>query len=399
VVSYNGVPFRPYEYIYASAPQMGNLLQHDPVRIGGVRVGQVASISLDSEDRPVARLQIEPGTHLTSDTRMLIRANGLLGARYVELIPGTSRQTMPAGTTIYGGPDSITFGLPDVLNTFDQRTRTGLGQMVGGLGQGFFGQGEALGQALSLAPAGVWNDEQLIGALYSRTGAVQRLIPSLDSAAAPLAANSSQLAALPNAAAAAVQPFVDEQAALRSTLDQAPGALSTAQAGLGSGDQLLVSVTGLATQLSRTLPYAPAGLRGASALLRSSHTPLARAQTLLAAVHPAVPAALKITGSVPPLLGPLDQLVSNLTPMLLEISRYGCNVTNWGAAMRSMDEAAGIGQGPLGWVGEFRAAATVLSPTATFGYGGPSQLLPRDGYSPPCKYLASNSYPSLIDGH
>ena len=46
VTAYNGVPGRHYTTVYADVSEVGNVLQHDQVRIAGVRVGQVQQRSI-----------------------------------------------------------------------------------------------------------------------------------------------------------------------------------------------------------------------------------------------------------------------------------------------------------------------------------------------------------------
>jgi phospholipid/cholesterol/gamma-HCH transport system substrate-binding protein len=58
-----------------------------PVRIAGVKVGQVESISLE-EGRAVLRLRIAEGTSIPIDSRAELRTEGMLGEKYLALIPG-----------------------------------------------------------------------------------------------------------------------------------------------------------------------------------------------------------------------------------------------------------------------------------------------------------------------
>jgi phospholipid/cholesterol/gamma-HCH transport system substrate-binding protein len=393
VIAFNGVPFREYRHINISAPDVGNLLLHDPVRIAGVRVGQVESTSLGPDGRPLVRLQIEPATKLPSDTKVLLRGNGLLGARYIELIPGQSAQPLADGATIVGGRGTLTFGVSHALDTFDAPTRKGLGTTLNEVGTGLVGRGAQLNDALRLAPHGVGDSLKLTTTIARDRAATRQLLPSLDSALRPLAANRSELTALIGETADVLQPFVDEQDKLRGILEQAPPALTATEQGLASGERLLTAVTGLASEAARILPLAPRGLRATTALLHDSPAPLHRANTLLAGVPPTVPSVLHITRRLPPLLKPLRNGLGDLTPVLLKISPYGCDIKNWGAVMRSMDGFGGFGNGPIGPLGEFRAQASVVSVGGTAGIDDGTGLAPRDTYPPPCKYLAT-PYPT-----
>jgi phospholipid/cholesterol/gamma-HCH transport system substrate-binding protein len=394
VMAFNGVPLRDYKYVYVSVPDVGNLLRHDPVRIGGVQVGQVASSTLGADGRPRIRLQINPGTKLPADTAVKIRANGLLGARYVELRPGASAQEIAAGATIHGDANALTYGVPQALDTLDARTRAGLTKLTNGLGQGFLGRGRQLNDAVRLGPLGVVAAAHLSEVADADPTATRRLLPALRSAVVPFDASRTEYAALFAATAGATQPFIDRQDDVRATLDQAPSALAAAQVGLGDGTRLLTAVTGLAREMTAALPRAPAGLRGATTLLQTAPPSLRKAGALLDAAEPAVPAALKILNSAKPLLRPMRSGLDTLVPMLHQVAPYACDFKNWGAVMRSMDGFGGFGDGPLGPLGEFRAEAAVTSPGATFGIAGDGTgLVHRDQYPAPCTYL-SKPYPA-----
>ena len=72
-----------------------------PVRIGGVRVGQVDSLEVDTETyQAVARLVVDAQLALPIDTEAAIASGGLLSPNFVRLVPGASAQTLPAGGEI-----------------------------------------------------------------------------------------------------------------------------------------------------------------------------------------------------------------------------------------------------------------------------------------------------------
>lgn len=396
VTAYNGVPFRPYSTMYVSIPQAGNLLQHDPVRIAGVRVGQVLQKGIGRDGNIRLKLQLEPGVHVPSDTSAAIRASGLLGARYVELVPGTSPHTLAAGSTIHAPPNALTFGVPEALDTFDTQTRGQLGNVVNGLGAGLLGRGSQLNEALRLSAIDIGPFEQLSQTIVAN-GAPDRLLPSLDQLTTALEPANKDLAASFGPATTALAPFVDQRAAVRSALDQAPTALASAQTGLSDGQALLSATRALAQAASATLPYAPAGLRQATSLLRDTHSDLASAGSLLRAAKPAIPAVLRITGSLQPLLAPLGQGLDNLTSMANQVAPYGCNVINLGAVFRSMTGYGGYGEGPNGPATSFKLMVVPSGAGTLAGAVDTSGLAARDGYPPPCKYVAGK-YP-IVGSH
>jgi ABC-type transporter Mla subunit MlaD len=387
-MAFNGVPTRNYTYVKASLDEVGNLLRHDPIRIGGTRVGQVSKRGLGSDGKPEIELQLEPGVELPEDTKIAVRANGLLGARYIQLIPGDSRSMLSPGDTLRGGPEALTYGLPQTLDVLDGPTRRGLTTMLDGLGTGFLSRGEQINDAVRWGATGAPAASELFQAILARPGAARRLLPSLDSAMTPLAANRTELGSLLKPLTDSFRPFADEAAATQATLDALPPALSASEQGLRTGRSLLAAVDHLSEQVNRVLPAAPPALRSVNQVLATSGPALQRTRALLEEVPPTVSPALKFLRTAPPLLSRVDPAIKNLTPIMNRIADYRCDVWNFGATMRSMDGFAGVGEGPLGPAMAFRAEASVLSPGGTLGVDDGTGLLPRVQYPAPCTYLS-----------
>ena len=394
ISAYDGVPTRDYGRIYAEVPRVGNLLEHDQVRVAGVRVGQVRATTTAKSGDARIELQLEPGTTLPRDTQVVVRANGLLGARYVQLVPGKSTATLRDGATIRGGETSLTLGVPEALDTFDAETRGALGDVIGEMGRGLTGLGGALNDAIRVNAPRQDDFQGLIDEVLARPGAAARLLPSLRAGLAPLDGSREDIARSFAPAARAMAPFIDRRAQLQETLEVAPSTLASADRGLTHGRGLLRSARAVALAAQRTLPPAPAGLAEASRLLTDSEVPLHRARGLLRAAVPAIPAALRITDAAKPLLRPLHEAFSDLEPMLARIGRHGCDIINTGTVFRSMTGFGGTGSGPNGAAMQFRLQA-IPSPE-TIGVPDASGLVEREGYPEPCRYVATE-YPQVYD--
>jgi virulence factor Mce-like protein len=393
LTAYSGVPWISYRTLYVNAPAVGDLQEHDPVRVAGLRVGQVDSLSITPAGIARIGLQIDPSLHaLPADTTAQIRADGLLGARFVELQPGSSSSGLPWGATITVGANAKTFGVPELLNTFDQRTLTEIGNMTNGLGQGLYGNGTRLNSGLqSAAPAQV-PFQQIVSAVLSRPASLTALLPSTEAALAPLDQSRTQISGLFAPAARAIAPLA--QPSVQTVLDRAPSALDAATTGLGRGEVLLKATTALARSVDATLPFAPAGLTAATRLLSVGPKTLPTADTLLRTVRPAVPAVLTITSRLSPTLSPLSQALTSLEPVLGELAAYRCDVVNFGAVFRSMTGFASAGApGGSGPDGQFRLQV-IPSPVETLDTGITPQdrsLAHFDPYPAPCQFTGSGS--------
>jgi phospholipid/cholesterol/gamma-HCH transport system substrate-binding protein len=383
-----GVPGRDYSTLYVEAPETGSLRMNDKVAIGGVRVGRVVTLE-PAVDRVRVQLQLEPGVELPEDSTFRIRANGLLGARYVQLIPGSSEKMLADGATLRGGRDALSLTVPAALDVLDAETRGALGEAVSQLGEGLTGNGDRLNRAVEAASDAVEPFRGLVGAVAGR-GQPERLLPALDRLVGALDDARRDLAAMLDPGADTFDAIAQEEDHLHEALEQAPGSLAAATTGLEHGRRLVAAAASLARAANSTLPPAPAGLEQASALLREAHTargggrsPLARAAALLEEVDPTVPRALELTRALDPVLPRLDDAVRPLRPIVRHVGRYGCDIKNAAVTLRSMTGFVGTGTGPNGPSSQFRLQVAVSLEAA-----GVKELVPiRDAYFEPCTYL------------
>ena len=104
---------------YADFTEAGGLKANDEVRIAGVRVGKVDSVSLDGGHVKVA-FRIQDAADFGTDTRAAIKVKTLLGAMYLSLEPAGPGQ-LPQGSEI---PTSRTSSPYDVVQAFSGLART-----------------------------------------------------------------------------------------------------------------------------------------------------------------------------------------------------------------------------------------------------------------------------------
>jgi len=317
-----------------------------------------------------------------------VRGRGLLGARYVELRPGSSANLLaPRSTLRTASATSLAYGLPDVLDTFDTETRGALGETLRGLGQGLLARGSDLNETLRLAPEGGPEAQRIVAALLERPGAVERFVPSLNGAAGALDDARNDIAATFRPTVRALQPFVDREASVDQTLATSPSTLRAARPALDAGTKLLAAVEQVATAANKTLPAAPRGLRATTRLLTRSRRPLARTASLLDSARPAVKKLLTVTDAAKPVLTPLRVALDGLIDPISRLGAYGCDVrnmvNNWHSAL-GFGTDAGRDYGPLNnfrvTVAAGTEALTGIQPLSS------SPVADRDYYPPPCKY-------------
>jgi len=70
-----------------------------PVQIAGVEVGKVKSITLDGF-KAMTTLTIKKGVRIPMDSKVAIKTQGMLGEKYIEIIPGKETQMLASGESI-----------------------------------------------------------------------------------------------------------------------------------------------------------------------------------------------------------------------------------------------------------------------------------------------------------
>ena len=93
--------------LYASFDEIGGLGRRSPVRISGVKVGQVTAVELDPYLRARVRLDLDPSLELPVDSKAEIRTSGVLGDQFVALEPGAEDELLAHGEEFSFTQDAI----------------------------------------------------------------------------------------------------------------------------------------------------------------------------------------------------------------------------------------------------------------------------------------------------
>jgi virulence factor Mce-like protein len=157
------LPFVPTYNINVDVTNASELVKNADVRIGGARVGQVLTITPEPATKqwphPFARLglalqkSLEP---LPLDTHYQVRLASVLGGKYLEIIPGTSKGTGLAdgGTFTLSTNPRLNHNIPFVdldtaFATFGPKTRRGFRNAVAELGDALAGRGPQFNDAIA----------------------------------------------------------------------------------------------------------------------------------------------------------------------------------------------------------------------------------------------------------
>lgn len=105
--------FRGRYIITTSVPNAGGIRKGDPVQMRGVNIGRIIGFGIGQKDVDV-RLEIEREYPIPKDSRVELKASGLLGGMVAEVVPGASAEKAAWGDRI---PGASGIGLFDKMDT------------------------------------------------------------------------------------------------------------------------------------------------------------------------------------------------------------------------------------------------------------------------------------------
>jgi phospholipid/cholesterol/gamma-HCH transport system substrate-binding protein len=235
-----------YSATFSDASQ---LKPGDSVRVAGIRVGTVNSVSLQPDNTVLVEFDADSDVALTGGSKAAVRYLNLVGDRFLELVigPGTSR-ILPPGSHIPADHtlpaldlDLLLGGLKPVIRGLNPQD---INALAAALVQVFQGQGKTL-QSLLAKTSSFSND------VANKDQALEKLIDNLNTVVATLAEHGGEF----SGAIDRLQHLVTDLSHDRDPIGDAIAALST---GTASVADLLAAarppLSGTIDQLNRLAP-------------------------------------------------------------------------------------------------------------------------------------------------
>jgi virulence factor Mce-like protein len=150
----NGLPFVSTYNLTAVVPNADALVKGNEVRIGGVRVGIVKSVTPRQypNGRVAAELKLsldKSAEPLPVDSTITIRPKSALGLKFLQVTPGNSPKGFEAGETIpvtASTPEPV--DIDEFFDMFDEPTRDAIRQNLAGFGNALAGRGPQLNEGI-----------------------------------------------------------------------------------------------------------------------------------------------------------------------------------------------------------------------------------------------------------
>ena len=259
--------------------------QGQTVQVAGVDVGDITSVDL-KDGRAVVTMKIRRKyTPIYRNATALLRPKTGLNDMVIELDPGTrSAGVAPHGWTVPIDQTLPNVNFDEILSSLDGDTRSYLQLLVGAAGEGLGGQGKALSADLKRFEPTARYLSRVNGALSLRERNIRRSIHNFRLLSEALGNKDDDLAALVDSSNRVFKAFANQDANLRATLQQLPGALQTTNTTLAKVDKLGKALgptlgalrpgaRALGPSLAQTRPF----LRQTTPIVQNQLRPFARA--------------------------------------------------------------------------------------------------------------------------
>lgn len=208
-------------------PRASSVYEDTSVRIAGITVGKVVSVSLDGAH---ARALVEispPYAPIHSGAREIVRSKTLLGEGYIEMAPGpASAPAVAEGGTLAASQVQPTQQLFDVLRVFTPGTRARLRTMFSGLAAALNGQSLSLNDSLAHAGPTFTNFASVAQTLQSQAPALSGLISDTGTVLSALGTRAGVMQLFVRAGDAALSTTAASDRQLRATIDALPAFLA-----------------------------------------------------------------------------------------------------------------------------------------------------------------------------
>ncbi len=326
-ISFGGsVPFAPQGYrLEADFNDAVQLAQESDVRISGVSVGRVVSVSLDRK-RGLTKAVIQIDSQYAprpADTRAILRQKSLLGETYIELSPGTENgPKLPDGGTLPPGQIAPTVQLDQILSTFDAATRRAFSTWMEQDGIALTGRGEDLNAAFAYLYPFATNIDRVLSVLNRDDANTSTLLREGGQVFGALSSSPAQLQGLVRNSRAVFASTAARDVALADTIRALPGFTVATRLTVDRVHQFAALAKPLIDELRPAAVQLAPTLQETTIFGPELKTLLINLAPLTAASKTGVPALERFLDASVPWLAGLKPYLGNFVPIFTYINDY-----------------------------------------------------------------------------
>ena len=311
--------------ISAEFNQAENLGSQADVRISGVGVGKVLSVSLDRHTGLTkAVMEIDPQfAPRPIDTRAILRQKTLLGETYIELSPGSHNGPKLAdGATLPHGQVAPTVQLDQILSTFDPTTRRAFQTWMQQQGTALTGRGQDLNAALAELYPFATNVDSVLSVLNRDSAATRTLLRDGGQVFSSIAHSPAALQQLVENSNAAFSATAAQAGALAATIRAFPAFLVSQRVTINRVKQFAVTTKPLVDELRPAAVQLSPALKATAVLAPQLKRLLVGIGPLTNASKAGIPALERFLDTSVPLLTRATPYLGGVVPVLDYINTY-----------------------------------------------------------------------------
>jgi phospholipid/cholesterol/gamma-HCH transport system substrate-binding protein len=333
--------------------------QGQTVRVAGVRIGDIGSVSL-KDGHALVSMKVDPKYKklVHTNATALLRPKTGLKDMFIDLQPGGGdAPVVKPGFTIPIRATQPDVNPDEILGVLDTDTRDYLQLLVNGLGAGLKGRGGDLRDLFARFEPTHRDLERVNGAVATRRHNLRHLITSLNVLSKELASHDDQLSQLVDSSAAVFGAFAQEGQNVSSAVHELPGTLRQTTDTLGRV-QTFAELLGPTTEKLR--PAARA-LDPANQAVR----PFAREATpqLQKSIRPFVRESRPLVRDLRPVAIRASKAAPNLTTVFTRFNHF-LNLLGYNPNGREGPDNAARQEGYLFWLAWLNHSATQLFSTS-----------------------------------
>jgi phospholipid/cholesterol/gamma-HCH transport system substrate-binding protein len=316
-------PFGPEGYRFSVLlPQASNVVPPGAVRIAGIDVGHVVSVSRAGNGAKITAELKPQFAPLRADATAILRNKSLLGETYLEIAPGnpTARPVPDGGVLTARAQPQVQ--LDDVLSTFDPHTRAQLRSLLSGLSRGLRGRVQPLSNAAGWAAPAAANLGSVIGALDQQRPELQQLIASGGQVLSAVGDRQGVLQAAVKSGQQVLSVTASRDRELTAIVDELPGFLRQLTATARAATAESPSINAAVAALEPLGPLLPPALEQTRALAPRLANLLDDLPATLAAGRRGLPALTSVLNAARPALDRLWPAGRQLVPLLQLLAEY-----------------------------------------------------------------------------
>ncbi len=334
-----GLPFVPTYELKANVPNGAQLVPGNEIREGGFRIGTVTKIS------PQVRKDKTTGAQLLlkldaaagpvpADSTIKVRPRSALGLKYVELDRGTSKDTLPEGSSVTAGQEALAPELQQFFNLFDERTRDNVQANLTEFGNAFAYRGMSINRALASLPRFLRTVPPLMLVLKDPQTRLVPFFRELADAARVTAPFARTMADGFRAGADTFEALARDPGALKQTISESPPTLQVGTRALRNSRPFLRSLASVSDDLRLAAAEVRRSAPPITAALRSGVAPLRQTPALnrrLTGTFDALTALARSPGSDIGVAG-LQETMGTLAPLTRYLGPYVTVCNSWNSS-------------------------------------------------------------------